>query len=430
MKSYFLGITIATGLSAGASLPVLAATNQVSSSTRQNSSTAILSDQAKKTAAAAAATTAPQPRHSRPLALSKQALPAPVAAEHATEHATKHTVSSTDSAQKPEFILSAIPEAIDALPTMLPAESQARIVASQDETKDKTWADKRHERFRQYLQQRAHKMDDWFGQPDPGKPARASIRIMADTTWDEHNDIEIKPRIRGKIKLPTLEKRLSLVFGDDSLDDELRGNVAISNPNAASEPQKTLDQDAARRENNSFAVRWSDWLQTDLFDTDFDLGLRDGAEDVYSRVKISRNWTLPDNFTSRAEQIYRYGSNSQNYARTNLEIRHHDDAKPFIADQASITYADEDKEVGVRWENRLFRQHRFFHDNTFSYGVYTAGRAKDKDLHLNGYGPFVSWRQPFLRDWFYVQTDLNYYNDEDLNRDHYLSTFLRLESVF
>lgn len=27
-------------------------------------------------------------------------------------------------------------------------------------------------------------------------------------------------RLRGKIKLPTLERKISLVFGDDSLDNE------------------------------------------------------------------------------------------------------------------------------------------------------------------------------------------------------------------
>lgn len=333
-------------------------------------------------------------------------------------------------AKKTEFILSAIPEAIDAMPTVLPAESQDRIVAFQEETKDKTWADQRHERFKQYLQHQAHRMDNWFGEPDPEKPAKASIRVLADTTWNEYDNVEIKPRIRGKIKLPTLEKRFSLVFGDDSLDDELRGNVAITNPNASVEPKKKLDQEATKRENNSIALRFSDWMKTDLFDTDFDVGLRDGASDVYGRVKISRNWTLQDDFTTRAEQIYRYGSGSQNYARTNLEIRHHRPNQPFIADQASVTYADEDKDVGVRWENRLFRQHTFFHDNTFSYGLYTGGHAKDKDFQLNGYGPFVSWRQPFLRDWFFVQSDVNYYNDKDLDRSHYLSTFLRLEAVF
>lgn len=335
-----------------------------------------------------------------------------------------------EATEQSEFMLSAIPQAIDALPTLLPQESNNPIVPTQEQTKESSWADTKHDRFRQYLQKKAYHIDDWFGEPDAEKPAKASLRILVDSTWNKYDEFEVKPRVRGKIKLPTLKKRFSLVFGDDTLDDEIRGNVAITNPNMGTEPSKAFDQQTTRRENNSFALRWSEWLNTDLFDTDFDVGLRDGASDVFARVKASRDWQLQDHFSARAEQMYRYGSESKNYARTNLEIRHHKDGQPFLANQAAITYADDNSEIGVSWENRLFRQHTFFHDNTFSYGLYTNGRAKDKDFHLNGYGPFVSWRQPFLRDWFYIQSDVSYYNDKDLDRSNYLLGFLRLEAVF
>lgn len=340
------------------------------------------------------------------------------------------TPAEPTNTEHSEFILNPIPQAIDALPTVLPKESDTPSVASQQETKNDTWTDTKHNHFREALQRRAHKIDDWFGDTDPEKPAKASLRILLDTTWNKYDEFEVKPRVRGKIKLPTLEKRFSLVFGDDTLDDEIRGNVAIANPNMSTEPSKAFDQQTSRRENNSFALRWSEWLKTDLFDTDFDVGLRDGAQDVYGRLKVSRNWQLQNDFSTRAEQVYRYGSSSQNYARTNLEIKHHREGEPFIANQAAITYADDNSDVGVTWENRLFRQHTFFQDNTFSYGLFTGGRAKDKDFHLNGYGPFVSWRQPFLRDWFFIQSDVSYYNDKDLDRSNYLSGFLRLEAVF
>lgn len=340
------------------------------------------------------------------------------------------TGSTGEANAESESILSVIPNTIDALPTLLPAESNQKIVAPQSETKDDSWADKRHNRLRLSLQRQAHKIDDWFGQPDPKDPARASLRVLMDTTWNEYDDFKVKPRVRGKIKLPTLEKRFSLVFGDDSLDNEIRDNVAITNSNPVGNPNKTLDENTTKRENNSVALRWSDWLKNDLFDTDFDVGLRDGGEDVYGRLEISRDWELKDHFSSRVEQIYRYGSSSQNYARTNFELRHQRAGEPLIANQTAITYADENKQFGVSWENRLFRQHSLFHDNTFSYGLFTSGYAKDKDARLNSYGPFVSWRQPFLRDWFFVQSDLNYYNNKDLDRDHFLSTFVRLEAIF
>ena len=84
----------------------------------------------------------------------------------------------------------------------------------------------------------------------------------------------------------------------------------------------------------------------------------------------------------------------------------------------------------MTWENRLFREHSFFANNRFNYGIYTGGYYNDNDLRLNSWGPFVSWRQPVLREWFFVQGDLNCFNDHREDRKHYVSTFLRLEAPF
>jgi hypothetical protein len=96
---------------------------------------------------------------------------------------------------------------------------------------------------------------------------------------------------------------------------------------------------------------------------------------------------------------------------------------------SSANYAD-DQDDDLTWENRLFREHSFFANNRFNYGIYTGGYYNDNDLRLNSWGPFVSWRQPVLREWFFVQGDLNYFNDHREDRNHYVSTFLRLEALF
>jgi len=96
--------------------------------------------------------------------------------------------------------------------------------------------------IRNWADKTAHKLDNWFGEPSPEQPASATLRVLIDSSWDKHNEYEVKPRIRGKIKLPTLENKLSVVFGDDSLDNELQNNVAITNENPANAADKTLRQ--------------------------------------------------------------------------------------------------------------------------------------------------------------------------------------------
>ena len=352
-----------------------------------------------------------------------------LAADAGSNNSNPGTAATEDDGSTMSSVLNALPDAIEAMPTLLPEESDRKSVPPQSETRDDSMVDRSHNKFRNSLQKRAAQINRWFGEDDPKRPASASIRVMVDSSWNKYDEYEVKPRIRGKIRLPSLERKLSLVFGDDTLDDELKNNVAITNANPNSDPGKTFDRERTKQDNNSVALRWSDWFKTKLFETDFDVGIRSG-DDVFGRLKISREWALRDNFYTRAEQVYRYGSKSENYLRTNLEIRQQRPNKPFLSDQFNITYADNNKDAGVSWENRLFRQHSFFHDNTFSYGLYTGGHTDNNRSTVNNYGPFVSWRQPVLRDWFFVQSDLNYFNDEDLNRDHNVSVFVRLEALF
>lgn len=347
-----------------------------------------------------------------------------------TLHISPIITSETEQkSHSPTYIvLNQVPLMIDKLPTLLPAESDQIMLPSIEDTKDRTWWDRKQYQFKYKLQNYAHHIDDWFGQPDPDQPAYANLRIIMDTRWDKYDDFSIKPRIRGKLKLPTLENRWSVVFGDDALDNEIRDSVAINNENPIGNTNKTLDTHRSRTDNTSLALRWSEWKNPFDIETDVDLGVRSG-DDIYLRLKAQKDWQLQHDFSTHAEQIYRYGIDSKHYLRTNLELRHARPNQAFLSDQLSLIYTD-DGHQDFYWENRLFRQHQFFYQNYFNYGVYTSGRIENSTPDLNSYGPFISWRQPFIREWLFIQTEANYYNDKERNRSHYLGGLLRLEAWF
>lgn len=325
-------------------------------------------------------------------------------------------------------LLYQLPSWIDAVPTFLPQQSDELMVRPILETADRTWVDRKQFQIRSWADDTSNKIDNWFGETDPEKPASATLRVIVDNSWNQHDGYEIKPRIRGKIKLPTLERKLSLVFGDDSLDNELDNNVAITNENPGNSNDKTLDRQQTRENNSSFALRWSEFSKYIPFKTDLDLGLRSG-DDIYLRLKASKDWKLENDFSFHAEQIYRYGVDSKNYLRTNLELTHARPNQAFLSNQLNLTYSD-NQDDDLTWDNSLFRQHQFFHENSFSYGIYTGGFLNNKDLRLNSWGPFISWRQPLWREWFYVQGNLNYMNDHRDDRSHFISTSIRFEALF
>lgn len=350
----------------------------------------------------------------------------PVWAEEMSAENPNNTQEKSSTAIQPW--LDKVPETIDSLPTVLPQESDARIVPATEDSKENTWWDKKQAAFSNKLQDYAAHMNDWFGKPDPDDPASANLRIIIDNDWNKYDKYSAHPRVRGKVKLPTLENRFSLVFGDDTLDDEMHNRASLNNENIRDDNNRTLDRQRTRDDNASLALRWSNLSKSLGIDTDADIGIRSG-DDLYLRLKGEKGWELDNNFYTNAEQIYRYGIDSKHYLRTNLEVRHARPNEAFIADQLSLTYTD-DGTQNFSWDNRLFRQHQFFHHHWFNYGIYMGGEIDNNTPDLDSYGPFVAWRQPVWREWLFVQSEVNYYNQRKQDRDHTIGALIRLETWF
>ena len=182
----------------------------------------------------------------------------------------------TEADSTEQGLLYQIPRLIDATPTVFPEQSEESTVPTTSETENSTWPDRQQKNIREWADRTAHKIDNWFGDTDPNHPASATLRVILDSTWNKHDGYELSPRIRGKIKLPTLEQKVSVVFGDDSLDNELANNVAITNENPASQNNKNIDNKKTREDNGSIAIRWSEFSKYLPFKTDLDL-----SEEVY-----------------------------------------------------------------------------------------------------------------------------------------------------
>ncbi|HBO38626.1 MAG TPA: hypothetical protein DD638_08160, partial [Pasteurellaceae bacterium] len=244
-----------------------------------------------------------------------------------------------------------------------------------------------------------------------------------------YDKFSAKPRVRGKIRLPALKKHLSLVFGDEDLDNEARNKNHIGNVyNKPLDSNKRYDTRQARDDNASIGLRWSDTIKRLGIDTDLDLGVRSGA-DVYVRFKASKEWQISDEFSTRLEQIYRYGSNSKHYARTNFENKYRDTENTFIANHLHLQY-EHDIDEDISWGNSFYREHNFEGYKRLNYGIYVGGDLDNKKFDINQYGPFISWRQPIWRKWLFIQPELNYYNNREEDRKHTLGAFLRLEAIF
>ncbi len=292
-----------------------------------------------------------------------------------------------------------------------------------------TWADKQHATVKDTLHRWSNTIDSWLGTPDPSKPASASIRVMLDNEWNKYDGYSIKPRIRGKIKLPTLKQHLSVVFGDEDLDNQSRDkNQLHRNYKNPLTQNKKYDSKQSRDDNASLALRWSKQTKDLGIETDLDLGIRSGA-DIFVRAKVAKTWKYDEQYSTRLEQIYRYGINSKHYLRTNLENKYQRTETSFINNHTFLEYSHDLYET-LSWGNSFYQQHNFAGYKRLNYGLSIGGEIEHKKVDVNFYGPFVNWRQPILREWLFIQPEVHYYNDKKLNRKHHLGAFFRMEAIF
>lgn len=310
--------------------------------------------------------------------------------------------------------------------TYLMGEGMPPVV--RDETQS-TWLDVRRYDAKDYLNKAAHKMDGWFGTTDPSDPARASLRVMVDTHWNEYDGTTVKPRVRGKLKLPTLENRLSLVFGDEDLDIEGQGGVN-NDERIVQRTERRFDRRQSRDENSSFGLRWSQFRERTGINTDVDLGVR--SDDVFVRVRADKEWQLDHDIKARFDQMYRYGSKSEHSAVSTLEFSQPQSATRALINRTHLAYAHKHTE-DLNWGNSFYQQHYWqgkHGTREFGYGLYAGGNIEDKRVNLNVYGPYVSYRQPVWREWLFVQGDVSYYNDKTQDRDRHVGAFGRVEVLF
>ncbi|MDO4697984.1 MAG: hypothetical protein Q4A60_04825 [Pasteurellaceae bacterium] len=303
------------------------------------------------------------------------------------------------------------------------------VLVSSSALAHSTILDQKHQQVRNTLHNWSNTLDDWLGTPDPDDPASANLRLMLDNQWNAFDGYSIKPRVRAKIRLPALKKHFSLVAGDEMLDNQAQEkNQVVPNYKSPLEKDKRYDSRQTRRDNNSLALRWSDGIKRWGVDTDVDVGVRSGA-DVFLRVNAARVWQHSAQLSTRLEQIYRYGLNSKHYVRTNLDNKWVESERAFVNNHSYIEYTHDGKEQ-MRWGNSLYREHHFTGHKRLNYGIFLGGEIQKKSPRVTRYGPFVSWRQPVLREWLFIQPGLSLYNNKALTRPHHLGAFLRVEAIF
>lgn len=289
------------------------------------------------------------------------------------------------------------------------------------------WIDTQHHNTSKILNKTAKVMNNWFGTPDPNQPAKASLRVIFDTTWQETDGTTTDIKLRGKVKLPTLEKKLSIIFGDERLDESRQNNPLEAHlPENQRQNTDSLRENA--RENASLAMRWSNLNDKLPFNSDFDIGIRSRGN-VFVRLRADKDWQIAEKTKLYSEQTYRYSKRDKNEFISHWDIQYQQDDNSHISTPTNFHYKQTSND-DLNWNVALLQNHHYHNHKKLSYGLYADGFVNSGDFEGYRHGAVISWRQPIWRKWLYLQTDIDYLANEKENRNHEFGALLRLEAVF
>lgn len=221
---------------------------------------------------------------------------------------------------------------------------------------------------------------------------------------------------------PQLAHDLMAVFGTDTLWQRAQQPQPVKKlgKNNKHHSQQKLAT------SNPLSASWSTISSLLPFSNDLDLGANSDT-DIYIQFLAKKNWALPLGLQLNTAQIFRYGSSSKNYAETNLDLTQKLQHQNQLSSQFNVSKT---QDTDYSWSNRTFQQLHFLSQDKLSYGIFSTGEYENRELRVNEWGPYFSWRRPIWRNWIFMQNDLNYLNVPATRQADHFSYQMSFEAQF
>jgi len=272
-----------------------------------------------------------------------------------------------------------------------------------------TWVDTSHSYATSQALALAQWLDDFFGDPEyDSDRAESYLRLQFISKWDEEEDDDVlRARLHGRIQLPKLSKRVSLVFsgedGDELTDDELNKEDAVGlRVEVAESLRSRLDATLGLTSN----------------------GLRPGVRFRFQDAISERN-------SYRYTQRLQWDIDKNLYTTGQVDLNHHINDNNNLRWSNRVVYGEETD--GVEWRTRLAWRQRRDSDRKRPYAMSYFGSINgitDPSSLVKNYQVGVEFRRRVYRDFlfFEVEPSWNYRRpNEEESRSGAWAVVLRLE---
>jgi hypothetical protein len=271
------------------------------------------------------------------------------------------------------------------------------------------WLDNSHAYLTNQTQSLAGWMDAFFGDPaHDAEIAESFLRLEVIEDWNSEDGNKSKIKIRGRVQMPRLSRRLSLVFSGD--EDEAGER----------------DFDREEKDNVGLQFRAAD---TSLTRTDLTLGISSGH--LRPGVRFRVEGPIGQKMSYRLIERIQYEHGENFFSRTQFRLSHSIDDNRVIGWSNRFVYGE--RTQGVEWRSSLSYQARYRADRSRPIGVtYFTGITgfTRPDSYVNNYNVGFLFRRQVYRDFlfFELEPSFNYRKiDADTNREGLWRVVARLE---
>ena len=257
-------------------------------------------------------------------------------------------------------------------------------------------------------------IDSFFGQPRTDlESADTILRLYLDSDWEQRSGHGEKVQLRGKIELPRLGERLSLMFSDED-DEEQELRQILPSPEHEQNSRLSLVYQAKQKQR---------------FRLDYRLGL---TSDIKLKANARYRYELPwrEQLVSRLTETLYFVDASGFGLKSELQ---HDwllNDNKLLRLSSKVDYAE--RFEGVHWNSNFGLHRRIGNRRALSYFVWASGETRP-DYLTTAYGIGSRYRRNFHRRWMFYDIEPAYgwlrREEVDERRGTWLLT-LRLEIVF
>ncbi len=264
--------------------------------------------------------------------------------------------------------------------------------STQIEAEDDHWIDTSREYLDGSADSLARWIDRFFGvQKEDIESAYSSLRLTFVNDWEEGEGNSEKIRLRGKVHLPRINERLSLIFSDDDSDEETLQDDLGELSKEKEETKLSLQYKALADENSR---------------VDFRLGLRSSLKArAYVRYRYDFPVAKESAYSHRITEKLYFIDGEGFGLESRYELDKTLDTNRLLRWSNRLEFAEETN--GVAWSTGLSLNQRLNQHSALSWFVKTHGETRPDYLTTN-YGLGVRYRRNFLRPWLFYELEPAY----------------------